>query len=667
MSSMGLQQLTQSIERSFVRAAALMIMIVSLAVVVSHLVVTILIGPYESATNRMRLAALQAASAQEIVRLTTMLGDERSPGKLYKLRTNLSAELDSFAENHARLADGDPEGNIWRRMSRVSRDLFFDPSKGLDRWAKDIEAAARRDFLSKKLGGAPEAADDIENMVRNAFAPRLNQLIDQYAQDNWLSLRFVHLVRTGFLGLFYLSLAIAATMIFRPLGRRTVRRVKNLWLDEKAENGNFDPATGLPNQIALIEFIETHCDLNWTHGLRQAVLRIDIDAPEAALEPETGGLSAPIARLIARRVGSVVRQGDFVARIEPTQFAITAIGLDNRAAVEALSRRLITQLSHDIQSGDDPVSLKVRIGASFVDKKNRQITEVLHQTNRALTSNKSSGSENIRFYDKSGTEARKAAALSEELRDGIDARQISPTFQPFVSGGEGNLLGIDVVPAWQHPTQGLIGFAALMKIATDTHLGREVTIAALEAALGALTEWDEEDLVVPLISLRVRGADLLGEGTVDAIKEAVTQSGVEPSRVRFSLTEKDLLNDPDGQLAEIAQDLALLGFTFAIADFGAGRINRYHTTRFRIAAAMLSRAFVTNIDSDGDQQLLVAEKITLSQECNFLLVADGVENRAETAMLQRLNCQAIAGALICDPVLGPDLGLWLDQRSRVYA
>lgn len=667
MSSLGIQTLTKSIERAFVRAVALMIIVVSIAVVGSHVIVSILIGPYESATNRIRLAAQQATSAQEIVRLTTRLANEKNPGALYKLRADLSAEVDFFSNTHTKLAEGDPEGNIRRRMSAVSRDLFFHTTKGLDRWAKDIEAAARRDFLSDNLGGDLGAARDLEDMVQTAYSPRLSQLIDQYARDNWLSLRFVNLVRVGFLGLFYLSLAIAATMIFRPLSRKIVRRVRNFWVDDKADNANFDTATGLPNQIALVEFIETHCDLNWTHGLRQAVLRIDVQVPEVALDQEKEGLNAPSARIIARRMRTVCRQGDFVARLTPSQFAITAIGLDNREAVEALSNRLITQLSQTIEIDEENFKPKVRIGVSFVDKKNRQINEVLHQTNRALTSEKSTGTEDIRFFDKTGAGARKAAELQEDLRNAVTSGQISPLFQPFVQTKDGQLAGVDAAPAWQHPTMGVIDHVQLMKIADLAEVAKDVTLSSLDAALAALTAWDDDALDVPFISLHIRGKDLLDEGMLEAIEERLADSGFEPSRLRISLNEMALLDDAKGTLAEMVQDMSMRGFSFGMHAFGSGKITRYHTTRFRIASAILSRAFVSNIDSDGDQQLFVAEKITLSQECDFTLIVDGVQNQAEQAMLLRLECKSLAGPLICDPVTAEDLGLWLDQRSRLMA
>ena len=406
MSTTALSTLTATIEKGFVRACAMMVIVMSVAVLVTHLVIGSLLTPHESATNRMQLVSQQAINAQEIVRLTSRLATEKDPGSLYQMRADLGNVLERFSDGHRRLVEGDQTADITSRMSQSAQNLISDPTNGLDRWTRDIEAAVARDFLGNNLGADIADAVALEEQIRLAYSTRLAQLIDQFANDSWISLRLIALVRVGFVALFFVSLAIVATMIFLPLSRRTVIMVRNQWLSDRADHAGFDPVTGFPNNDGLCQFIKSHCDLNWTHNLRQAILRVHITQAGQDIADIEENLPPELARALAGRIKSVCRQGDYIARVGPNEFAIAAMGLDNRPNVEALAERLMVRLDQAFFVEDEEAHVHVRIGVSFLDKSNRQIDEVLRQSEKALPRLGASENGSIGFFEKSSRKKR---------------------------------------------------------------------------------------------------------------------------------------------------------------------------------------------------------------------------------------------------------------------
>ena len=139
-------------------------------------------------------------------------------------------------------------------------------------------------------------------------------------------------------------------------------------------------------------------------------------------------------------------------------------------------------------------------------------------------------------------------------------------------------------------------------------------------------------------------ADVLG-----LIKQAVNDSGIDPSRLDVEITESTLMNDPERVIAHL-EELKTTGIRLSIDDFGTGYSSLNYLKRFPVDTLKIDRSFVIDIaDNDKDEAIAVTI-ITLAHAMGMTVLAEGVEYHRQGDLLQKLGCDVIQGFLYSKPM-----------------
>lgn len=128
---------------------------------------------------------------------------------------------------------------------------------------------------------------------------------------------------------------------------------------ERSLEGVFqDPMTGLGNRRSYFQALDSRIEA----GDRPALLYIDVDGFRE-VNDRLGRLAGDSAlRVIARRLSSVVRPTDDLARIGEDEFAILCATDVTEAQVTAIAARILERLEEPISVGDAPA---VKVGVSI--------------------------------------------------------------------------------------------------------------------------------------------------------------------------------------------------------------------------------------------------------------------------------------------------------------
>jgi diguanylate cyclase (GGDEF)-like protein len=125
-----------------------------------------------------------------------------------------------------------------------------------------------------------------------------------------------------------------------------------------AEEASLDLLTGLGNRGSYFQALESRIEA----GERPALLYVDVDGFKE-VNDRLGRLAGDSAlRVIARRLSSIVRPTDDLARVGGDEFAILCAGEVTEAQVTAIAARLVERLSEPISIGDAPA---LKLGASI--------------------------------------------------------------------------------------------------------------------------------------------------------------------------------------------------------------------------------------------------------------------------------------------------------------
>lgn len=121
------------------------------------------------------------------------------------------------------------------------------------------------------------------------------------------------------------------------------------------------PAADVGDEETLeARFVELH-ESALSSGHLVAMIAVGFDNP-AHGDAER---SAPIEQEVSRRLASLVRPGDFVARINDDEYVLLLGGILDGAIVERIAGRVREEIGRDLVQGDATLQLSPRVGASL--------------------------------------------------------------------------------------------------------------------------------------------------------------------------------------------------------------------------------------------------------------------------------------------------------------
>src|SRR4051812_10791226 len=162
------------------------------------------------------------------------------------------------------------------------------------------------------------------------------------------------------------------------------------------------------------------------------------------------------------------------------------------------------------------------------------------------------------------------AIASADIRRAVQRSELILEYQPLVSLRRGNVVGMEALVRWDHPTRGRIGPDAFIPVAEQgseiEHLGRWVirSACAQAAQWQTLTSLDREFSVSVNVSARQ-----LTAGLVCAVTDALAATTCLPRSLVIELTETSAMADPEGTRC-ILRELDDLGVRTVVDDFGTG-------------------------------------------------------------------------------------------------
>jgi EAL domain-containing protein (putative c-di-GMP-specific phosphodiesterase class I) len=126
------------------------------------------------------------------------------------------------------------------------------------------------------------------------------------------------------------------------------------------------------------------------------------------------------------------------------------------------------------------------------------------------------------------------------------------------------------------------------------------------------------------------------------VTQALTDSGLEPSRLELELTESLLIDDAEHVLEKVRRFKAL-GVCLSIDDFGTGYSSLAYLKRFAVDKLKIDQSFVRDIVSDPDDAAIVRAIISMARSLKLKVIAEGVETADAARFLGLYHCDEAQG------------------------
>jgi EAL domain-containing protein (putative c-di-GMP-specific phosphodiesterase class I) len=231
-------------------------------------------------------------------------------------------------------------------------------------------------------------------------------------------------------------------------------------------------------------------------------------------------------------------------------------------------------------------------------------------------------------------------------RDGADFEiPFAMAFQPIVDTHLGRPF------AYEALIRGVDGSSAasVLSQVTDTtrySFDQACRVRAIESALAAGLMNDDACLSINFLPNAVYSP----LACIQLTLRTASAVGLPIDRLIFEFTENEHMGSPD-HVASIIDTYKQIGFSVAIDDFGAGHSGLDMFARFVPDEIKLDMELVRGIDHDARRRAIVRSVVSMCNELDTLLIAEGIETAAEAATLRELGVRYHQGYWYARPAL----------------
>jgi diguanylate cyclase len=417
-----------------------------------------------------------------------------------------------------------------------------------------------------------------------------------------------------------------------------------------------DPLTRLPNRL---QFEESLTDMlaRASGEASLAVLFIDLDGFKPINDSFGHVVGDSVLCEIGRRLKSLVRDGEAVARVGGDEFLMLVDRPVHADAVAELAQRVLSALvrPYRMPNGLD-VELSCSVGIAL-HPQHGPASKLIANADAAMYAAKRAGGATYAFFEPCmELDARDQLELQHDLRAALEHNQLELYYQPKVDGRSGQITGAEALLRWHHPRRGLVSPGVFVPVAERFGMISQVGSWVIEEACRQVRAWLDGGLRIR-VAVNLSVHQLRQEDLVDRILDAVARHRIDAALLTFEITESVAMEDT--QITQRAfEQLARTGAILSIDDFGTGYSSLAYLRKLPAKQLKIDRSFVSDLDQSSDALAVVDAVIRLAHALGLRVVAEGVETERQRDILLRLRCDELQGFLFAKPMPARMLTFW---------
>lgn len=406
-----------------------------------------------------------------------------------------------------------------------------------------------------------------------------------------------------------------------------------------------DPLTGLPNRLQLEQTLERVVE-RARGGVSGCLMFMDLD--NFKLVNDTLGHAAGDQMLIvlSRILQQLLRTGDLLARFGGDEFAVVMEGVD-LAEAHALAARLRQAVeAYPFSTNGHNFHLSLSIGLVPISGQH-DAGVVLSQADAALFSAKEQGRNRVVLYRPEDDVLGPLSAANRwvvQIKEALRSDRFRLCFQPVIRLGDGQVHYHEVLLRLCGDDGELIPPDAFIPAAESFGLMPQIDRWVVQQVVALLQAHPQARL-----SVNLSGRSLADEALLEFVEERLVQSGVQPGRLGFELTETAVVQDL--LLAERwLHRLKAQGCRFALDDFGSGFNSFLYLRRLPVDVVKIDGSFINSIDTDPVQRAMVRGMHELAGALGMETVAEFVGSAAAIDLLRAIGVTYGQGHFLGQPV-----------------
>ena len=435
----------------------------------------------------------------------------------------------------------------------------------------------------------------------------------------------------------------------------TVRRRAESKLLEKQQQldhlAHHDHLTGLPNRLYLAASLPGLIEEAKNSGKMMAVLFLDLDRFKHINDSRGHDTGDKLLKTVAQRVRATVRAHDLVVRMGGDEFVVILRDITGTETVSDTAARITQALSAPMVVDGRTLVTTVSIGVSLYPRDGTDVGELLRHSDTAMYQAKDKGRNNFQLFSPAmDKRLKERIAIESSLRTALQSRQLEVHYQPIVELENQQVVALEALLRWKHPSHGYVRPERFVTIAEEAGLIVPIGEFVLQRTLEDMTHWRQAGGQLVPVAINVSAVQLQRSNLAESISRLTKQHGLEPAMLQVELTESAVFERREARAREASQDMVgKLREHIAIDDFGTGYSSLSYLKRWRVDTLKIDRSFVRDLVTDMSDLAIVSAIIAMARHLHIKVVAEGIEGWPQLEKVRQLGCTYGQGYLFARP------------------
>ncbi|WP_210336918.1 putative bifunctional diguanylate cyclase/phosphodiesterase [Aquamicrobium zhengzhouense] len=406
-----------------------------------------------------------------------------------------------------------------------------------------------------------------------------------------------------------------------------------------------DPLTGLPNRGHLATLLPEVLHAAERARERVGLLVLDLDRFKQINDVHGHLTGDEMLRHVSASMMQALEPNELLARLGGDEFVTIRSGNPTNQELNELAARLSRSVSTPLPHTRHHLSVGASIGIAIFPDHAQRAEELLAAADLAMYRSKAMRGRDPMLYDPLLDEAnREKSCLGFELQRALARDEFDLYYQPLVDTATRNVIALEALLRWRHPTRGLLQPGQFLPVAERHGLMLEIGNWALQRACADAVKWPA-DLRV---SVNIAAAQILGQDLPTIVSTTLERTGLPADRLEIEITEDCITGDPVRAL-EVVRRLKAQGTTIAMDDYGTGYSSLANLRIFPFDKLKIDRAFVMDVTENHISSAIVKSTVALARDLGIQVTAEGVEREEHFLFLQSIGCTSAQGYLFGKP------------------
>ena len=414
-----------------------------------------------------------------------------------------------------------------------------------------------------------------------------------------------------------------------------------------ASDADIDSLTGLLNRRGFDTRLHLEIARATRTGLRPALILFDLDRFKT-VNDELGHRSGDaVLQKVADSWQQLLGPSRILARYGGDEFALLVPDMSEQGAI-ALADQMRESIAFGCSAG--VTSWQPGESGSFL----------VSRADVGLYRAKQAG------RNRTVLESSRRPPLAVELVEAIARETLDVHYQPIVSLTDGGtIVGVEALVRWKSVTQPSVSTEEVIRVAEENgliaNLDRFVLYRACRDALDIQQSVPGQSMI---LNVNVSGLELVEKDYVARVDEVLRATGWPADQLILEVTESVLDVNTPTAISNLGE-LRGRGIRIAIDDFGTGYSSLSRLKTLPTDFLKLDGSFITSITDEGEAPPLLEVIALLSVSLGLPVIAEGVENEHQAAVLASLGYSLAQGYFYGYPQSAPDIAKQLSRDAQV--